>query len=250
MALIVCPECGRKNVSDSAEACPECGYGIRRHFADAKTHSKMVESDKTTVDAIQKETSNNKRVRVRVVARDNGEPQNDYSQKKEIELQRLKNILTRDSKLLIVWAIVAALLLTIAIMSFAAEFVGGGVLFLILCAIAGFIFSFYYSERQQAEKNIEVASNDYELYEKKRQETRERFEQLKAENQMRRQEEEKKQAELRKEKLGVNLTCPACGSSDIVKITSANRMGSIMVLGLASGKIGKQYRCHDCKHMW
>lgn len=28
MALIKCPECGRENVSDSAEACPDCGYGI------------------------------------------------------------------------------------------------------------------------------------------------------------------------------------------------------------------------------
>ena len=28
MALITCPECGRKNVSDMAEACPSCGYPI------------------------------------------------------------------------------------------------------------------------------------------------------------------------------------------------------------------------------
>ncbi len=32
MALIKCPECGRENVSDSAEMCPNCGYGIRAHF--------------------------------------------------------------------------------------------------------------------------------------------------------------------------------------------------------------------------
>ncbi len=32
MALINCPECGRENVSDSAEACPNCGYGIKAHF--------------------------------------------------------------------------------------------------------------------------------------------------------------------------------------------------------------------------
>lgn len=32
MSLVTCPECGRKNVSDSAEACPECGYGIKKHF--------------------------------------------------------------------------------------------------------------------------------------------------------------------------------------------------------------------------
>lgn len=32
MALVKCPECGKENVSDSAEACPDCGYGIKAHF--------------------------------------------------------------------------------------------------------------------------------------------------------------------------------------------------------------------------
>lgn len=31
MSLIRCPECGRQGVSDSAEACPSCGYNIRRY---------------------------------------------------------------------------------------------------------------------------------------------------------------------------------------------------------------------------
>lgn len=36
MALIKCPECGRENVSDSAENCPSCGYGIKAHFDKLK----------------------------------------------------------------------------------------------------------------------------------------------------------------------------------------------------------------------
>lgn len=32
MALTKCPECGRDNVSDSAEMCPGCGFGIRAYF--------------------------------------------------------------------------------------------------------------------------------------------------------------------------------------------------------------------------
>ena len=32
MALIKCPECGRENVSDSAKACPGCGFQINEHF--------------------------------------------------------------------------------------------------------------------------------------------------------------------------------------------------------------------------
>lgn len=31
MALIKCPECGKENVSDTATACPGCGYNIQEH---------------------------------------------------------------------------------------------------------------------------------------------------------------------------------------------------------------------------
>lgn len=40
MALIKCPECGRENVSDSAENCPNCGYGIKAHFEKIKQEEK------------------------------------------------------------------------------------------------------------------------------------------------------------------------------------------------------------------
>lgn len=32
MALINCPECGKENMSDSTESCPECGYNIKKYF--------------------------------------------------------------------------------------------------------------------------------------------------------------------------------------------------------------------------
>jgi hypothetical protein len=45
MALIKCPECGRENVSDTAKACPGCGYGIKDHFnkigAEVKKDTKV-----------------------------------------------------------------------------------------------------------------------------------------------------------------------------------------------------------------
>lgn len=45
MALIKCPECGRDNVSDTAKACPGCGYGIKDHFekigGEAKENTKV-----------------------------------------------------------------------------------------------------------------------------------------------------------------------------------------------------------------
>lgn len=41
MALITCPECG-KQVSDSAEACPNCGYPIRKKTKAAAAKRKTV----------------------------------------------------------------------------------------------------------------------------------------------------------------------------------------------------------------
>ncbi len=35
MALVKCPECG-KEVSDTANACPNCGYGVKVHFDKVK----------------------------------------------------------------------------------------------------------------------------------------------------------------------------------------------------------------------
>ena len=32
MALVKCPECGRENVSDTAEACPNCGFNIKLYY--------------------------------------------------------------------------------------------------------------------------------------------------------------------------------------------------------------------------
>lgn len=41
MALIQCPECGRENVSDTADACPNCGYGIKAHFIKQREEEKQ-----------------------------------------------------------------------------------------------------------------------------------------------------------------------------------------------------------------
>lgn len=45
MALIKCPECGRDAVSNTADMCPGCGYGIRSHFEKIgqETHQKELQ---------------------------------------------------------------------------------------------------------------------------------------------------------------------------------------------------------------
>lgn len=44
--------------------------------------------------------------------------------------------------------------------------------------------------------------------------------------------------------------CPSCGSANISKIGTLNRMVSTGFLGLASSKIGKTHKCNNCGTTW
>ena len=88
------------------------------------------------------------------------------------------------------------------------------------------------SSTENIERDIYLAKSDYDSYQKKIDEI----------NKL-------QIAKFQQDQLN-KLRCPICNSTNIEKITTANRMTSIAVAGLASGKIGKQYKCKDCKHMW
>ena len=44
--------------------------------------------------------------------------------------------------------------------------------------------------------------------------------------------------------------CPSCGSNNISKIRTINRMISTGLFGLASNKIGKTHKCNNCGTTW
>ena len=66
-------------------------------------------------------------------------------------------------------------------------------------------------------------------------------------NMVNREDYENSMREAREAKMN---KCPICGSIDVAKITALNRALSVGTMGLASGKIRKQYKCRNCKHMW
>lgn len=43
------------------------------------------------------------------------------------------------------------------------------------------------------------------------------------------------------------VTCPYCKSTDVKRITTAGRVTGVIMLGLASSNIGKQWYCNNCK---
>lgn len=62
---------------------------------------------------------------------------------------------------------------------------------------------------------------------------------------------EYQRAEKERKRLCMLPCCPICGTKDNVKrIGNLNRSMSVLVWGLGSSKIGKQYECTQCKHKW
>ncbi len=59
MALVKCPECGRKEVSDSALSCPHCGYNIKLHFEKLKTEQLLLLNEDANKEKVTKDESNN-----------------------------------------------------------------------------------------------------------------------------------------------------------------------------------------------
>ena len=45
MAIITCPECGKKEVSDTTSACPNCGFNVRNYFYQKQMAKWQKESD-------------------------------------------------------------------------------------------------------------------------------------------------------------------------------------------------------------
>lgn len=42
MSLVKCPECGRENVSDKAEACPSCGFALKDYYSNYSSENDSV----------------------------------------------------------------------------------------------------------------------------------------------------------------------------------------------------------------
>lgn len=62
MALISCPECG-KEVSDKADVCIHCGYGIKEHFIRIKQEE---EAERKRVELVNKKEELGKRIEARL----------------------------------------------------------------------------------------------------------------------------------------------------------------------------------------
>ena len=46
------------------------------------------------------------------------------------------------------------------------------------------------------------------------------------------------------------IKCPACGSSNVQKIGTGERVASVTMFGLFSKKINKSFKCNNCGYTW
>lgn len=100
-------------------------------------------------------------------------------------------------------------------------------------------------------RDYQEASKDYDGYVKRKRQEREESLRRAEENLRKANEAEKERAKVAAAQLEKLPKCPICGKKDRVKrLSTINRSASIAVFGLASSKIGKQYQCERCKHLW
>lgn len=226
MALVNCPECGKENVSDTAESCPACGYAIRSHFLKIKLEEMRIESEKQA-EIRRKELE---------------------AEEKRRQEERIKNVPKLEKPQLVAPIIVTVISVLVMILGFGLsntessssygsgdpQFQGG---YLVFFGIAILCYAIYLFSKRMSAYNL--SKDNFEEYQ--RQVIREQDE-LQKRLEAERAAKMKQQANIPK--------CPVCGSANVSKISTLNRSASIATVGLASSKIGKQYECKACKHKW
>lgn len=63
-------------------------------------------------------------------------------------------------------------------------------------------------------------------------------------------EASKKRREQLSQQIQPQIVCPTCGSANVAKIGTGERMMSIIGFGILSKKINKTFKCKDCGYTW
>lgn len=243
MALINCPECGREKVSDSAEMCPDCGYNIKKHFENKQIQQRHI-NQKTQEERIQQKIKKHKEKEEREKRKNPQKKLEEEQARKEQLIKKLTEEKNQELKVKIGTTIWSLIWTIIWIWSFSTNEEGSLGLIIVIsffCAFAGWgLLVLTAGSSAQLEMDIEIASKNIDEYQKL---VNDRLEYSKIQS-------EKNAEENRRKNAIKHPKCPMCGSTNTERISTTSRAVSVAAVGLASGKIGKQYRCKNCKHMW
>lgn len=201
MALIKCPECGKENVSDSAQCCPECGFGIHDYFVKQQNERMAKEN---AVSAAQKAKV--------------------QKEKEAEELKhRLANIKVPEEPRKGVYIAGGAFCGIIGVLWLVMSLYDGFHFFKFCIAVFFFIMAATaYSVYKDAVSDYNLSQTDFSAYQQKV---------IRAEDA--RKAEEIRIANEKAKKAAASVKCPKCGSTSIATV---NRGYSLVWGFIGSGK--------------
>lgn len=226
MAIIKCPECGREKVSDSAEACPDCGYGIKAHFERIR----------------KEEEEKHRKEELRKLEEERRKEQERLREERAKEEQAVIDSMPAPEKPFPWQPIIGVLF---GIMGVFLLFNDAVLIGLLECFFAFVFIVGGYSNYQDKKRIYETSLKDMERA-KREALALERINQAIADE----QNAKIMNAVNPFKEVTNGVKCPMCGKNAGKKISTTNRAVSVAAVGLASGKIGKQYKCSSCGHMW
>ncbi|MBQ2998679.1 MAG: hypothetical protein IJM98_11660 [Oscillospiraceae bacterium] len=249
MALVNCPECD-KTVSSSAESCPNCGYPVRQHFENIKKEEERKEKTKREENIRRFQEDEINRLAIENLKKYEHEMNQKIAELDKMDKPKKPTFWGQvfhgegggNTLDWIIWGILLA--------SFVLMF-SGSVIFVAIFVIDlmfGVPFSLFvnYTDYKMFLKLYEKEANDWENSKNNQINNIRQAYEFRA----RKEAQETLYPTKKEDTHKFNLKCPICGSHNIERITTFDRSFSIAMVGLASEKIGKQYKCKDCKHTW
>lgn len=214
MALVNCPEC-KNAISDSIEACPHCGYSIKRHM--------YIQAEKEKL---------NRELNAKLKEIDNQQ----YPEKPLMSNEKGIGILS----LMIVFTAIFLVMLLYMLADGFFEWV----CFIAMCFGGLISYGGWLSIKDDFARHMseyETKINDWEGYKTNvKNELKEHYAAL--------EKILEKYGTIDPKQMPFNNSpkCPACGSTNVVKISTTKKIVSVELVGLASSNIGKQMECKSC----
>ena len=149
MALVKCPECGKENISDSAETCPSCGYAIKDHFEKIEQEKAFMVQKRQKQENLQREMEKKlKKI-------------DDMPHPYKPSLSNI--LLQRGNWIASFFGFIAAFVLLCAVLNL---FTGGIIESIICLLIGGFCGALAYSSGQDIKRSYENAMNKYQNWDR------------------------------------------------------------------------------------
>ncbi len=213
MALINCPECGREKVSDNAEMCPGCGYGIKAHYARLKEEA---EKEERIIELKKQDEERIKNI--------------PKPQKPSYNIAALFIVLTLIALIAETYLFYVSNNGTLLQKDEVEDIFAMLTVCLPILLIVTIVSIYDYVKRL---KQYNYILDHFAEYQK--------------EQYQRRVDRERKLEASTLYSSGVRVECPYCHSKNTRKISGASKAGNVALFGVfAAGKVSKQWHCNQC----